>query len=151
MAMTRRPSAILLIEDEEAHVGLIKRAFEKARVLNEIFVVTDGQEALDYLFRRGEYTDPASSPRPIMILLDLKLPKVDGHEVLRQIKEDPALALIPTVDLTTSDREKDMQAAYKAGVNSYVIKPVKVEDFEVKVGNMGLYWTLSNEPPEIEE
>ena len=146
-----RPSVILLIEDEEAHVGLIKRAFEKARVLNEIFVVTDGQEALDYLFRRGEYTDPASSPRPMMILLDLKLPKVDGHEVLRQIKEDPTLALIPTVVLTTSDREKDVQAAYEAGANSYVTKPVKIEDFEVKVGDMGLYWTLSNEPPEIEE
>ena len=146
-----RPSAILLIDDEVAHVGLIKRAFDKARVLNEIFVVTDGEAALDYLFRRGEYADPASSPRPMLILLDIKLPKIDGHEVLRQIQEDPTLALIPTVVLTTSDQVKDVQAAYEAGANSYVTKPVKVEEFEVKVGNLGLYWTLSNEPPGIEE
>lgn len=82
------PLAILLVEDEEAHVGLIKLAFRKARVINNIIVVADGEAALDYLFRRGEYADPAASPRPGLILLDLKLPKVDGIEVLRQIKED---------------------------------------------------------------
>ena len=146
-----RPSVILIIEDEEAHVDLIKVAFSEARILNEIFVVTDGEAALDYLFRRGEYTDPASSPRPMLILLDLKLPKVDGLEVLQQIKEDPDLRLIPIVVLTTSNQEKDVQRSYELGVNSYVTKPVIIGDLQAKVGNLGIYWTITNEPPQIGE
>lgn len=144
-------STILLIEDEEAHVGLIKRAFSVARVLNDIVAVTDGEEALDYLFRRGAYADPASLPRPILIILDLKLPRVDGFEVLRQIKEDPSLRLIPTVVLTTSDQGEDVRRAYKIGANSYVTKPIQIEEFQVKVGNLGLYWILTNTSPETDE
>lgn len=151
MTMIKKPSAILLVEDDVAHMGLIKRAFRKARVVNDIVAVPDGQAALDYLFRRGEYADPAASPRPGLILLDLKLPKVDGLDVLRQIKEDPSLGLIPTVVLTTSDHDVDLQRAYEHGANSYVIKPVKIEDFQVKVGNLGLYWVLTNEPLKRDE
>ncbi len=147
--MTIKQSVILIIEDEEAHVDLVKVGFSGARILNEIFVVTDGEAALDYLFRRGEYTDPASSPRPMLILLDLKLPKVDGLEVLQQIKEDPDLRLIPIVVLTTSNQEKDVQRSYELGVNSYVNKPVSIEDLQAKVGDLGIYGTITNEPPKV--
>lgn len=136
--MKIKPSIILLIEDEEAHVDLIKVSFRRARILNEIFVVTDGQVALDYLFRRGEYTDPASSPRPMLILLDLKLPKVDGLDVLQQIKEDPDLRLTPIVIITTSNQEKDVQRSYELGANGYMNKPLNIEDLQAIVGDLGI-------------
>lgn len=148
--MTPGPLMVLLVEDDEAHVELIKRAFRRARIINHILVIGDGEAALDYLFRRREYTDPAASPRPGLILLDLKLPRVSGMEVLQQIKGDPVLRIIPTVVLTTSDRDEDLQSSYNHGANSYVTKPVKIEEFEVKMGNLGLYWVLTNVPPKME-
>lgn len=143
------PFIILLIEDEDAHVGLIKRAFEKARVVNNIVVVSDGEEALDYLFRRGRYIDPVLSPSPGLIILDLKLPKVDGFEVLQSIKEDPTLQVIPVVVLTTSEYIADVQRAYEYGANSYVTKPIEFNDFQAKVSDLGLYWILTNTPPSL--
>lgn len=139
--------SILIVEDEEAHAELIRRAIRKTDRANRIDVVNDGEQALDYIFNRGEYSDPQQYPRPALVLLDIKLPGVDGFEVLKRIKGDRALKMIPVIMLTTSDCEQDIMLAYHHHANSYLTKPVGFAAFEEKVLQLGRYWTGINEPP----
>jgi two-component system response regulator len=143
-----RPIDLLLVEDNADHAALTTRALKDGNVLNEIFWVKDGQEALDFLDRRGPYADGARAPRPGLVLLDIRLPKLDGHEVLRQIKSDPALRVIPVVMLTTSERDDEITACYAAGANSYVAKPVKFTEFVETIKSVKLYWVMVNHLPD---
>lgn len=137
---------ILLAEDNERDIELVLDALEEHHLANEVSVVRDGAEALDFLYRRGDY---ASRPDglPIVVLLDLKMPKVDGLEVLRQIKGDPKLKVIPVVMMTSSREEQDLVQSYQLGVNSYLVKPVKFQQFVESVKQLSVYWALMNEPP----
>jgi two-component system, response regulator len=141
------PASILLVEDEEAHARLTERAIRKAGNANRIDVVPDGEQALNYLFNRGQYSDPAKHPRPGLILLDIKLPGIDGIEVLKQIKADPVLRKIPVIMLTTSERDEDIAGSYCHYANSYLTKPVGFKEFEEKIRQLDFYWLLINEPP----
>jgi two-component system response regulator len=147
MTTKHRPVVILLVEDNPDHALLIKKALRGNGVANEIRLLATGEEALDYLFRRGPYADPASSPRPGLILLDIKLPGVDGVEVLREVKQDARLRLVPVVMLTTSASEEEVVASYGLGANSYIQKPVDFEKFVQTVKGLRLYWLLVNTPP----
>lgn len=138
---------ILLVEDNPNDVELEMRVFKKHNLANRVFVVKDGAEALDFLFGRGAYADRDVNEHPQVILLDLKLPKVDGLEVLRQIKSDERTKTIPVVVLTSSKEEKDLTESYKLGVNSYVAKPIKFDEFVQAVAELGLYWLLLNKLP----
>ncbi len=142
-----RPVTVLIVEDNEDHVILIKKALRDNGMVNDIRVVVTGEEALDYLFRRGRYADPETAPRPGLILLDLKLPLVSGIEVLKVIKEDADLKLIPVVMLTTSASDNEVVASYSCGVNSYIQKPVDFAKFVATVKNLRMYWLLLNTPP----
>jgi CheY-like chemotaxis protein len=141
------PVVILLVEDDPAHAEIVRRNFEKSRVANRLIHVADGQAAIDYLYRKGPFADPLVSPRPGMILLDLRLPKVDGLEVLKTIKSDPGLATIPVVVLTTSASEADMVKAYDLHANSYLVKPVDFPQFVALLDTLGYYWLAWNERP----
>jgi CheY-like chemotaxis protein len=145
--MKGEPIAILLVEDDLAHIEIIKRNFETSRLANRLISVEDGQEALDYLQRTGKYKDDNKFPMPNLILLDLRLPKVDGLEVLRTIKSDPALSSIPVVILTTSPAESDMVKAYKYNANSYLVKPVDFTKFNQLMNIFGYYWIVWNQYP----
>lgn len=138
---------ILLVEDNLDDVDLTLHAFKKNNIKNEVKVVYDGAEALDYLFGKGKYEGRDISVRPTLILLDIKLPKVDGLEVLKQIKANESTQLIPVVILTSSKEEQDIINGYRLGVNSYVRKPVNFNQFAEAVNNLGLYWLLLNEAP----
>jgi CheY-like chemotaxis protein len=138
---------ILLVEDNLDHTELIMRSFDDYRVANKIYHVIDGEGALDYLFRRGEYADPKESPTPHVILLDLRLPKIDGLDVLKEIKADKKLRRIPVVILTTSESEKDMAGAYDNHANSYLTKPVDFEKFTQLMNDFGFYWLGWNRKP----
>jgi len=140
------PVTILLVEDNEDHVVLIKKALRANGLVNDIKVAATGEEALDYLSRSGEYADPEASPRPGLILLDIKLPGIDGIEVLRRIKEDGRLRLIPVVMLTTSASDHEVVASYSYGVNSYIQKPVDFTKFVDTVKSLRMYWLLLNTP-----
>ena len=142
--MEGEPLVILLVEDNMDHAELILRSLKEHRVINNIYHVDDGAKALDYLFRQEEYKDPKKSPRPHLILLDLRLPKVDGLEVLQKVKADEILKRIPVVILTTSDAERDITAAYKKYVNSYLVKPVGFEKFDQLIKDLGFYWLALN-------
>src|SRR5579862_9255006 len=135
---------ILLVEDSSRDAELILDALGGHQLANEVVHVRDGAEALDYLYRRAMFAD-RSDPQPAMILLDLKLPKVDGLEVLRQIKGDPALKMIPVVMMTSSREERDLVQSYKFGVNAYVVKPMKFQDFVEAVKQVGVFWAVINE------
>jgi CheY-like chemotaxis protein len=137
---------ILMVEDDPRDVELSLTALEQYKLANEVVVVGDGEEALDYLYRRGKFMARANG-NPAVILLDLKLPKVDGLEVLQQIKADDALKVIPVVVLTSSREERDMVASYKLGVNAYVVKPVDFHEFVNAVKELGVFWAIVNEPP----
>jgi CheY-like chemotaxis protein len=137
---------ILMVEDDPKDVELTLTALEDYNLANEVVVTRDGEQALDYLCCRGEYK-LRSSDNPAVILLDLKLPKVDGLEVLKQIKADPKLKMIPVVVLTSSKEEKDMVASYKLGVNAYVVKPVDFHEFVNAIKELGVFWAVINEPP----
>ena len=137
---------ILMVEDDPKDVELSLTALEEYNLANEVVVVQDGEEALDYLFCRGRFAN-RSSGNPAVLLLDLKLPKVDGLEVLQQIKSDEKLRVIPVVVLTSSREERDMVASYKLGVNAYVVKPVDFHEFVNAIKELGVFWAVINEPP----
>jgi CheY-like chemotaxis protein len=137
---------ILLIEDSPRDAELILGALDAHLVANEIVHLRDGADALDYLYRRGQFAG-RSDEQPALMLLDLKLPKVDGLEVLRQIKGDPALKTIPVVMMTSSRQEQDLVASYELGVNAYVVKPLKFQDFVAAVKQVGMFWAVLNEVP----
>lgn len=138
---------ILLVEDNPKDEKLTLRALQKSRVSNRVVVVRDGAEALDYLFARGVYSERRAAELPTLILLDLQLPKIDGLEVLRQIRLDPQIGLTPVVILTSSDEDRDRLKGYQLGANSYVCKPVDFARFTEAVGQLGLYWLVVNLPP----
>ncbi|MFX1465182.1 MAG: response regulator [Promethearchaeota archaeon] len=140
---------ILLVEDNPDDVLLTKRAFKKSNILNELVVASDGVEALDYLFGTGAYEGRDLSIMPVLILLDLRLPKLDGIDVLRRIRDDERTKLIPVVVLTTSKEQKDLIKSYSLGANSYIRKPVDFDQFVQAVRQLGLYWVLLNEPPPV--
>jgi CheY-like chemotaxis protein len=145
--MNGEPVVILLVEDDPAHAEIVIRNLEGFRVANRLIHVDDGQKALDYLYRRGEFNEPEQAPRPGLILLDLRLPKVDGLEVLEAVKGDPNLSQIPVVVLTTSAAETDMIRAYKNHANSYLVKPVTFPEFVEMMKIIGYYWLAWNEFP----
>ena len=138
---------ILLVEDNPNDIKLALRAFQKHNITNQLHVVRDGAEALEFIFCTDRYADRHIESRPRLILLDLKLPLVDGLEVLRQIKRDERTQMIPVVILTSSQEESDLVASYKLGVNSYIVKPVDFEQFSNVVQQLGFYWLLLNQPP----
>lgn len=145
--MNGKPITILLVEDDPAHAEIVRRNLENARVANLLNWVADGQEALDYLQHTGKYQDHASAPTPGLVLLDLRLPKIDGMEVLSVIKSDPKLSLIPVVIMTTSAAESDVARAYKNRANSYVVKPLDLSKFSALLDAIGYYWLVWNERP----
>lgn len=138
---------ILLVEDNPDDEALTLRALTKNKIMNEVVVMRDGAEALDYLFSRGAYAKSSHREPPALTLLDLKLPKVDGLEVLKQMRAHPATQLLPVVILTSSKEEQDLVNGYRLGANSYIRKPVDFNQFMEAVRNLGLYWLVLNEPP----
>lgn len=147
--MTNRPVEILLVEDNPNDVELTLHALKENNLSNHIEVVRDGAEALDFIFCQGVYSPRSIDQPPKVILLDLKLPKVDGLEVLRRIKAESHCRIIPVVVLTSSREERDIVESYKLGVNSYIVKPVDFEQFTEAVRGLGLYWLLLNQPPSL--
>ena len=144
--MTTGLGRILLVEDDPRDVELTMTALDDYKLANEVVVCRDGQQALDYLYYQGEFRDrPEQSPA--VMLLDLKLPKVDGLEVLKQIKSDERLKMIPVVVLTSSREEQDMVRSYTLGVNAYVVKPVDFHEFINAVKELGMFWAIINQPP----
>jgi CheY-like chemotaxis protein len=137
---------ILLVEDDPKDIELTLTTLEEYNLANEVVVTGDGEEALDYLYRRGAFAT-RSNGNPAVLLLDLKLPKVDGLEVLQQIKSDEKLRMIPVVVLTSSHEERDMVASYSLGVNAYVVKPVDFYEFVNAIRELGVFWAIINEPP----
>ena len=144
--MSENHVEILLVEDNPNDVELTLYAFKKNKLTNPIFVARDGAEALDFIFCRGLFAERRIENGPRVILLDIKLPKVDGLEVLKQIKSDARTRAIPVVILTSSHEDRDITESYKLGVNSYIVKPVDFEQFVEAVQQVGLYWTLLNQP-----
>jgi len=137
---------ILLAEDSERDVELTLAALEEHNLANEVVVARDGVEALDYLYHRGRFAGHANS-LPVVVLLDLKMPKVDGLEVLRQMRADPALKHVPAVMITSSREEQDLVRSYQLGVNAYVVKPVDFHQFVESIKQIGFFWAVINEPP----
>ncbi|MBN1937381.1 MAG: response regulator [Anaerolineae bacterium] len=141
------PLTILLVEDNPAHAEMVIRSFNDHRVANKICHVLDGESALDYLYRREQFAHPTASPRPHIILLDLRLPKISGLQVLQTIKNDPAQMSIPVVILTTSEAERDLAMAYEGHANSYLVKPIDFAKFSQLINDLGLYWLAWNRQP----
>lgn len=145
--MSVRGKIILLVEDNPDDEALAIRALQRNHIINEVVVAHDGVEALDYLFGTGAYVGRDTSIQPAVILLDLKLPRIDGIEVLRRLREDERTRILPVVILTTSNEERDMLNSYSLGCNSYVRKPVDFLQFSEAIRQLGMYWLLMNEPP----
>ena len=144
--MNNKLGRILIVEDDPRDVELTLTALEDYKLANEVVVTRDGQQALDYLHCRGEFRT-RSIDNPAVMLLDLKLPKVDGLEVLKQIRSDERLKMIPVVVLTSSHEEKDMMRSYQLGVNAYVVKPVDFDEFVNAIKELGVFWAVINQPP----
>ncbi len=142
--MMGEPVLVMLVEDNDDHAELVLRQMADHRVANKVIRLVDGQEALDYLFRKGKFETPESSPRPHVIFLDLRLPKVDGLEVLKALKESEETRDIPIVVLTTSEGERDVAKAYLNHTNSYVVKPVDYQKFRNLMDDLGFYWMSWN-------
>ncbi len=142
-----KEQAILLVEDNEDHVVLAMHALEENNIANQVVVARDGQEAVDYLFGTGPYAGRDASDLPALILLDLKLPRLSGHEVLRRIRQDERTRLLPVVILTSSAEEEDIVRGYSEGANSYIRKPVNFGGFTEAMRQIGLYWLVLNERP----
>jgi CheY-like chemotaxis protein len=140
---------ILLVEDNQDDMDLALHAMRREKLANHIFVARDGEEALDFLFCRGTFADRLFDKPPKLVLLDLKLPKVDGLEVLKQVKSDPRTKTIPVVIMTSSKEERDLAAGYNLGANSFIQKPVDFDQFRETVKNVGLYWLITNQPVPI--
>ena len=149
--MDYEPLDILIVEDEPAHAELTRRAIRKSGNANRIFIVSDGEEAFDYLYHRGKYEDYAKYPLPGLLLLDIKLPGISGIEVLKKIKEDALLKRIPVIMLTTSERDEDIARSYNHYANSYLTKPVGFKEFEEKIRQIEFYWMILNKPPVLKE
>lgn len=147
--MSRKNYIILLVEDDPNDIILIKRAFEKANLMNPIYVVEDGEKAISYLGGKGEYRDREKHPLPVLILLDLKLPRKSGHQVLRWLRERPGLKRIPVVVLTSSKEMADINKSYDLGANSYLVKPVSFNALLNMLKTLKLYWLILNEKPEV--
>jgi len=145
---TPNQTEILLVEDSEDDLDMTLRALRKANMANHIQIARDGAEALDFIFCEGAHAARKIENMPKLILLDLKLPKIDGMEVLRRIKGDPRTKMIPVVMLTSSKEQKDVIESYGLGTNSYIVKPVDFESFAEAVQKMGMYWLLLNQPPQ---
>jgi two-component system response regulator len=141
---------ILIVEDNQQDLDLALRALRKANLANRVHAVRDGEEALEFLFCEGRHSGRKIENEPKVILLDLKLPKVDGLEVLQRIKSDPRTKTIPVVVLTSSKEQNDVVESYNLGVNSYIVKPVNFEQFSEMVQKLGMYWLLLNHPPQLE-
>ena len=141
-----RLKSILLVEDDPKDIELTLGSLEEYNLANEVFVARDGAEALDYLYRRGQFADYPNG-NPAVILLDLKLPKVDGFEVLKTIRSDDKLKLIPVTILTSSREDNDLIQSYKLGVNAYIVKPVDFHQFTDAIKKLGIFWAVLNEPP----
>jgi CheY-like chemotaxis protein len=148
--MNGEPLVILLVEDNEDHAELVMRSMRDHRVANKIYHVSDGQQALDFLFHKNVYTKTDSSPLPNLILLDLRLPRIDGLEVLKIIKNTPQLQRIPVVILTSSDAESDIVKSYDCHANSYIVKPLEFGTFTKLMDDLGFYWLGWNAKPDID-
>jgi len=140
---------ILLVEDNQDDLDMALRALRKANLTNRIQAVRDGAEALEFIFCEGAFTGRRFENPPKVILLDLKLPKIDGMDVLKRIKNDPRTKMIPVVILTSSKEQRDVIESYNLGVNSYIVKPVNFEQFAMAVQELGMYWLLHNQPPKL--
>jgi len=147
--MSEHEIEILLVEDNPDDLDMALHALRKVNLANRIQVARDGAEALDFIFAQGAHTGRKVENTPKVILLDLKLPKVDGLEVLRRVKGDPRTKTIPVVVLTSSKEQPDVAECYNLGVNSYIVKPVNFERFATAVADLGMYWLLLNQPPKI--
>ena len=145
--MSNDQLVILLVEDNDDHAELIKRGLIANNVICKIFRVTDGKQALDYVFRQGDYQDPKRSPKPSLVLLDLRMPKVDGIQVLKKIKTDHENKFIPVVVLTSSDAELDISRAYKYNANSFLVKPIDYNKFDILMEKLSFYWLSLNKKP----
>lgn len=147
--MNKKVAELLLVEDNPFDAELTLTALKEKNLANQLHHVEDGEQALDFVFGRGKFAHRANGPRPSLILLDLKMPKVNGMEVLRELKSDPATKAIPVVVLTSSKEDPDIEECYRLGVNSYIVKPVGFENFVKAVSDVGLYWALLNIGPNL--
>ena len=144
--MSKEPFVVLLAEDDEHDIVAIKRAWKKHHVVNPLYIVNNGEECLDYLHRRGKYNEPGTAPQPGILLLDIKMPKMDGLAVLKHIREDKEFRRLPVIILTTSKAEEDRVRSYDLGVNAYIVKPVGFENFSEAVRTISLFWQLVDLP-----
>ena len=144
--MTKKPFVVLLAEDDEHDIVATKRAWKKHNIANELYIVNDGEECLDFLHRRGKYSEPSTAPQPGILLLDIKMPKMDGLTVLEHVRKDEKLRHLPVIILTTSKAEEDRLRGYNLGVNAYIVKPVGFENFSDAVRAINIFWQLVELP-----
>ncbi len=144
--MTAKPFVVLMAEDDEHDIIATRRAWKKNNIANPLYIVEDGAQCLDYLYRRGRYANPETAPSPGLLLLDINMPKMNGLDVLKEVRNDPGFAFLPIVILTTSKDEKDRFESYKLGVNAYIVKPVGFDNFSEAVKRINLFWQLVELP-----